>query len=169
LAGCGDDPDTADGARSTSTVAPSPDSTVPVTEAPPSTEVVPVCQLLNPETVGAVLGEQVTPEPDAAGGCSYQGPTATSRRPFIAVVAADGDSSATREAAEQRLGGTASMLQLADGTGWMVAGSKGGTPGVEAEATAKGSTISLTMGSTDPAADRLVVRELLDHVIDALG
>jgi hypothetical protein len=167
LLGCGDDdPGAAD--RTTPTTSAAGPTTTHDVPSTTSSTAVDVCTLLNPETVGSVLGEQVTPEPDPDGGCSYEGASATSRRPFIAVVPT-GDEDDARTAAEQRLGATATDLALGGGTGWIVSGSEAGSPGVEAGATAKGSTISLTMGGTQPDADREVAQALLNHVIDALG
>ncbi len=169
VAGCGDDgaDDDADGAAAT-TVAPSTTSADSVTsttgEGP-----VPVCELVNPETLSDIVGEQLTPQPEATGGCGYSSESTSGRDLRISVLDATGDEGA-RTTAEQRLGAEAEDLTVGGAEAWLVGGDDPTSPEVEAGATAKDAFVSLTMSATgDPTADRDVASRVLSHVVDALG
>jgi len=165
LAACGGD-DGGDRSSATTTAAP---STSGRGGAPTTSEgTISVCQLVNPETVSNIVGEQLTPQPTPTGGCAYDGETPTSRSMLITVVASGGDAGA-KGGAEQRLGGKAEALDVPDADAWIVFGDEQGAPGAEVGAEAKDSLITITMSTTDQATDRRVATELLTHVIDALG
>ncbi len=169
IAGCGDDGsdgeagDTTEPTEATTTT--SKDSVTSTTEEGP----VPVCELVNPETLSNIVGEQLTPQPEATGGCGYSSESASGRNLRISVLESGGDEGA-RTTAEQRLGAEAEDLTVEGAEAWLVSGDDPTSPEVEAGATAKDAFISLTMSASgDPAADRDLAAQVITHVVDALG
>jgi hypothetical protein len=166
LAGCGGDDEADQGApttRATSTTEQEASTTTS------SEDAISVCQMVNPETISNIVGEQVTPQPTATGGCDYEAEIPDGRSLSISVVGPSGGEGA-RSAAEQRLGGTAQDLEVGSAdAAWIVFGTAQGAPAAEAAAEAKGSLVTVTMGRIDEASDRDVASRVLSHVIDALS
>jgi hypothetical protein len=150
-AGCGDDGDTA--SSTTTTVAPD--------------EPVEVCSLLNPETIGSILGVQVTPEPEGDGSSCRYVADGGAPTPEVSVMADEGGGvlEVERIAAASALDAPAADVTIAGNDGWLVTGVDGATLGVGVD----DRVVLVELTGADPATATPILTAVAEHAVDALG
>ena len=166
ITGCGDEQEPASGGIAPTTTVPAPGEGS-TTTAPPMTEEIEVCNLLNAETVGSILQEEVTPQPAATGGCIYAGPSAASPSPLVTIT----PDSTGQGLAEARSAAQASVATTVEDV------TVGGLPGYLAldagmgaiGAAKDGNVVTIIVTGGEPATNGPILTQLLEHTLDAMS
>ncbi len=165
VVGCGAEKDADSGDRGPTSSAPAPrDGT---TTTGPVGEDVEVCNLLNAETVGSILGEEVTPQPAPTGGCVYAGASAASLYPLVTVTTdATGRGLAeARSAAQASVGTAIEDVTVAGQPGYLALDGGKGAIG----AAKGGKLVAIVVTGGEPASNGPILVQLLEHTLDALS
>ena len=167
VAGCGDDEEPAAGDPGAPSSTANPADGPTTTDVAPQDEGVEVCSLLNAETVGSILQEEVTPQPAPTGGCVYAGSSAASLYPLVTVVPdTTGEGlGAARSAAQASVSTTVEDVTVGGLPAYLALdGAKGAIGTVK-----DGEVVTIVVTGGEPSSNGPILTQLLEHTLDALS
>ncbi len=167
ITGCGDDEEPASGGEGTATTVPASGDGSTTTTPTTTEEEIEVCNLLNAETVGSILQEEVTPQPAATGGCIYAGPSAASPSPLVTITPdATGQGLAeARSAAQASVATTVEDVTVGGLPGYLALDAGMGAIGAAKD----GNVVTIIVTGGEPATNGPILTRLLEHTLDALS